>query len=85
MTAEYLKDNPYISKCYGIDEGTAHFFIRDKDHPYIQEKPFEWIRGYQVGGKSLTWGRACQRWSKYEFTNPNALAMASPGRSGMMT
>jgi choline dehydrogenase-like flavoprotein len=70
MTAEYLKDNPIISKCYGIDEGTAHFFVKDKDHPYIQEKPFEWIRGYQVGGKSLTWGRACQRWSKYEFTNP---------------
>ncbi len=70
MTAEYEKDNPFISKCYGIDEGTAHFFIKDKDHPYIQEKPFEWIRGYQVGGKSLTWGRACQRWSKYEFTNP---------------
>jgi choline dehydrogenase-like flavoprotein len=70
MTAEYEKDNPFISKCYGIDEGTAHFFIKDKDHPYIQEKPFEWIRGYQVGGKSLTWGRACQRWSKYEFINP---------------
>jgi choline dehydrogenase-like flavoprotein len=70
MTAEYLKDNPYISQCYGIAEDTVHFFIRDKDHPYIQEKPFEWIRGYQVGGKSLTWGRACQRWSKYEFTNP---------------
>jgi choline dehydrogenase-like flavoprotein len=70
MTAEYEKENPFIDKCYGIDEGTAHFFIKDKDHPYIQEKPFEWIRGYQVGGKSLTWGRACQRWSKYEFTNP---------------
>jgi choline dehydrogenase-like flavoprotein len=70
MTTEYLKDNPFISQSYGVDESTAHFFIRDKDHPYIQEKPFEWIRGYQVGGKSLTWGRACQRWSKYEFINP---------------
>lgn len=70
MTAEYLKNNPYISQSYGVDEATAHFFISDKDHPYIQEKPFEWIRGYQVGGKSLTWGRACQRWSEYEFTNP---------------
>jgi choline dehydrogenase-like flavoprotein len=70
MTAEYEKDNPFISQAYGVDEATAQFFIRDKDHPYIQEKPFEWIRGYQVGGKSLTWGRACQRWSKYEFINP---------------
>jgi choline dehydrogenase-like flavoprotein len=70
VTAEYLRENPLITKAAGFDESDAHFFIKDKDHPYIQEKPFDWIRGYQVGGKSLTWGRACQRWSKYEFTNP---------------
>ncbi|HXD76203.1 MAG TPA: GMC family oxidoreductase [Puia sp.] len=70
LTTEYLKENPVISKAAGIGEDNIQFFIRDKDHPYIQEKPFDWIRGYQVGGKSLTWGRACQRWSKYEFTNP---------------
>ena len=70
MTLEFLKENPYISQAAGFGEDCAHFFIKDKDHPYIQEKPFEWIRGYQVGGKSLTWGRACQRWSEFEFTNP---------------
>ncbi|MBB6112724.1 Choline dehydrogenase [Mucilaginibacter lappiensis] len=70
MTREFLGENPLISKAAGFGEDDAHFFIKDKDHPYIQEKPFDWIRGYQVGGKSLTWGRACQRWSKYEFTNP---------------
>lgn len=70
MTREFLEENPLISKAAGFGEATAHFFIKDKDHPYIQEKPFDWIRGYQVGGKSLTWGRACQRWSQYEFINP---------------
>ncbi|MGN6395015.1 MAG: GMC oxidoreductase [Mucilaginibacter sp.] len=70
LTTEILKDNPLISKAAGYGEDNAHFFVKDKDHPYIQEKPFDWIRGYQVGGKSLTWGRACQRWSEYEFTNP---------------
>ena len=70
MTKQFLQENPLISKAAGFAEDTAHFFIKDKDHPYIQEKPFDWIRGYQVGGKSLTWGRACQRWSKYEFTAP---------------
>ena len=59
MTKEFLQENPLISKAAGFGEETAHFFIKDKDHPYIQEKPFDWIRGYQVGGKSLTWGRAC--------------------------
>ncbi len=70
MTREFLEENPLISKAAGFDESTAHFFIRDKDHPYIQEKPFDWIRGYQVGGRSLTWGRACQRWSQNEFASP---------------
>ena len=70
LTQEFLKENPLISRSAGIGEDNLHFFIRDKDHPYIQEKPFDWIRGYQVGGKSLIWGRACQRWSKYEFTAP---------------
>lgn len=70
MSKEFLQENPLISKAAGFAEDTAHFFIKDKDHPYIQEKPFDWIRGYQVGGKSLTWGRACQRWSRFEFTAP---------------
>jgi choline dehydrogenase-like flavoprotein len=70
MTREFLKANPLISQAAGFGEDTAHFFIKDNDHPYVQEKPFEWIRGYQVGGKSIIWGRACPRWSKYEFINP---------------
>lgn len=70
MPKEFLQANPLISKAAGFGEDTAHFFIEDDDHPYVQEKPFDWIRGYQVGGKSLTWGRACQRWSDYEFKAP---------------
>ncbi len=70
MPREVLDDNPLISRAAGYADDTAHFFIKDADHPYVQEKPFDWIRGYQVGGKSITWGRACQRWSDYEFTAP---------------
>jgi len=66
-----LKDeNPIVGKCYAFDEGAQHFFVKDKEHPYIQEKPFDWIRGYQVGGKSLTWGRQTQRFSRFEFEAP---------------
>lgn len=74
VTQDYLKENPLISKAAGFGEETKHFFIQDKDHPYVQEKPFDWIRGYQVGGKSLTWGRATQRWSKNEFKAPELQA-----------
>lgn len=49
------------------DSGDRHFFVTDVDHPYIQEKPFKWYRGYQVGGRSLTWGRQCYRWSDLDF------------------
>ena len=71
-----LEDNPVISKCYAFGEDTQQFFVKDKEHPYIQEKPFDWIRGYQVGGKSITWGRACQRWSNFEFTAPQRYGYA---------
>ncbi len=71
-----LDENPIISKCYAFGEDTQHFFVKDKEHPYIQEKPFDWIRGYQVGGKSITWGRACQRWSNFEFSAPQRFGYA---------
>lgn len=71
-----LKENPVISKCYAYGEDTHHFFVKDKEHPYIQDKPFDWIRGYQVGGKSIMWGRACQRWSNFEFTAPQRYGYA---------
>jgi len=70
------EENPVISKCYAFTEDTHHFFVKDKEHPYIQEKPFDWIRGYQVGGKSIMWGRACQRWSNFEFTAPQRYGYA---------
>ncbi len=65
------EENPIASKCYAFYEGTEQFFVKDKEHPYVQEKPFDWIRGYQVGGKSLLWARQTQRWSKYDFEGPS--------------
>jgi choline dehydrogenase-like flavoprotein len=69
-----VENNPIVNKCYAFNETSQHFFVKDKEHPYIQEKPFDWIRGYQVGGKSLLWARQTQRWSKFDF--------AGPGRDG---
>ncbi|QXV64117.1 GMC family oxidoreductase [Mucilaginibacter sp. 21P] len=71
VSLKQLKENPLITKAAGYGDDCDHFFIKDADHPYVQEKPFDWIRGYQVGGKSLTWGRATQRWSDFEFTAPH--------------
>lgn len=49
------------------NETNKHFYVDDLDHPYTEVKPFDWIRGYQVGGKSLIWGRQCYRWSDLDF------------------
>jgi len=70
MPLSVTKDNPVVSRCYAFDESTAHFFVKDTEHPYVQEKPFDWIRGYQVGGKSLLWWRQTQRWSQHDFEGP---------------
>ncbi len=67
LPLELKKQNPIASSCYAYSEGTKHFFIDDNHHPYIQKKPFDWIRGYQVGGKSLMWARWTQRWSDLDF------------------
>jgi len=70
ITQEVRDANPIVSKCYAFNEDAAHFFVKDAEHPYVQEKPFDWIRGYQVGGKSLLWARQVQRWSQYDFDGP---------------
>jgi choline dehydrogenase-like flavoprotein len=64
------KENPIVSRCYAFREDAQHFFVKDKEHPYVQVKPFDWIRGYQVGGKSIMWARQVQRWSDFDFEGP---------------
>ena len=70
MPLAITKENPVASRCYAFSEASQHFFVKDAEHPYIQEKPYDWIRGYQVGGKSLLWARQTQRWSAYDFEGP---------------
>jgi len=59
------QENPIQSM--GYNQGDKLFYVNDKAHPYIQQKSFTWLRGYQVGGRSLTWGRQCYRLSDLDF------------------
>ena len=70
MPLEITEANPSIARCYAFREDNAHFFVKDTEHPYVQDKPFDWIRGYQVGGRSLMWARQTQRWSDFDFEGP---------------
>jgi choline dehydrogenase-like flavoprotein len=52
---------------YTMTEYTKHFFVKDDENPYVEENRFDWIRGYHVGGRSLTWGRQSYRHSPIDF------------------
>ncbi len=78
MPEKIVEENPVVSRCYAFREDASHFFVLDNDHPYIQDSPFDWIRGYQTGGKSLLWARQTQRWSQLDFDGPKRDGFAVP-------
>jgi choline dehydrogenase-like flavoprotein len=68
MPEEDLKKYPVQNRTgFAITEATAHFFVNDLENPYLETKPFDWIRGYQVGGRSLMWGRYSFRFSDIDL------------------
>jgi choline dehydrogenase-like flavoprotein len=63
------RDQPIQKHCYACDEWSGKFFVNDRDNPYAFDEatPFYWIRGRQVGGRSIMWGRQVYRWSDLDF------------------
>jgi len=63
-------DYPKQQTCYAFRESTRNFFINDRENPYSEadDAPFTWLRGDQVGGKSLMWARQSYRWSEMDFS-----------------
>lgn len=66
-TNEMKENHPIQSRCYAFDEATQQFWVNDKENPYNEIKPFNWLRGNHVGGRSLMWGRQVYRWSDIDF------------------
>ena len=58
---------PVLKRDYALNEKNLDFWASDKDSPYTEVKRFDWYRGYQVGGRSLMWGRQSYRWSDFDF------------------
>jgi len=63
------KDYNTQSECYAFKDTTKHFFVKDSETPYVtpEGKPFPWIRGYHLGGRSLTWHRQSYRLGDHDF------------------
>ena len=69
---QYKKDNPVISRYWAMygtaaQEPLMDYWVNEKDCPYVEVKPFTWWRSYQLGGRSILWGRQCYRWSDFDF------------------
>ena len=67
LTQEDIETYPIQKTVYHFGQDDKHFFVKDTEHPYQQSKPFQWIRGNQVGGKSLLWSRHTFRFSDLDF------------------
>jgi choline dehydrogenase-like flavoprotein len=58
---------PVLKRDYPLNEKNLEFWASDKDSPYTEVKRFDWYRGYQVGGRSLMWGRQSYRFADLDF------------------
>ncbi|MDR0792952.1 MAG: GMC family oxidoreductase, partial [Chitinophagaceae bacterium] len=67
ITTEQMRKEQHIQVRGFCNETNSNFFVNDLEHPYTQVKPYDWIRGYHVGGRSIMWGRQCYRWSDIDF------------------
>jgi len=67
---EFEEHYPRQSMAGPFNAYNKHFFVKDSKYPYSydEEEPFLWIRGYHLGGRSITWGRQCYRMSDLDFT-----------------
>jgi choline dehydrogenase-like flavoprotein len=67
LTADDVKLMPVQSRTGWIGQATKHWWVNDLENPYNEIKPFDWIRGYHVGGRSIMWGKQVYRLSDLDF------------------
>lgn len=68
LTHEDRKKHAILNReGYFSSQATKHWFANELENPYVEEKRFDWVRSYHVGGRSIVWGRHCYRWSDLDF------------------
>ena len=66
-TEEQRKNYPVIHRGWAASEAVMDYWTNEQDCPYTEIKPFTWWRSYQLGGRSILWGRQSYRWSDFDF------------------
>src|SRR5436190_21622597 len=81
-TQEELKNYPIINRGFANRLPAMHYWTNEQDCPYVEVKPFTWWRSYQLGGRSILWGRQSYRWSDldYEANAKDGIAIDWPIR-----
>ena len=67
LTNAVREEHTVMTRDFFISEANAGYWVRDRESPYVEEKPFSWFRGYHVGGRSLMWGRQSYRWNEFDY------------------
>jgi len=67
LTDAELKFFPVQSRTNWVNQANKHWWVNDLENPYTEVQPFDWIRGYHVGGRSLMWGKQTYRLSDLDF------------------
>ena len=67
ITQETRHRKPVQSRTGYPTPANQHWFVDDLDNPYVEEQPFDWLRGYHVGGRSLMWARQSYRFGPLDF------------------
>ncbi len=66
-TQQMINDYPVLKRDYPLNETVLDFWVKDQESPYTEVKRFDWFRAYQVGGRSLMWGRQSYRFNRMDF------------------
>jgi choline dehydrogenase-like flavoprotein len=67
LPAEEMKFYPVQSRTNWVTQANKHWWVKDDENPYTEVKPFDWIRGYHTGGRSIMWGKQTYRLSDLDF------------------
>lgn len=67
ISDEELKLYPVQSRTNWVNQANKHWWVNDLENPYTETKPFDWIRGYHEGGRSIMWGKQTYRLSPMDF------------------
>ncbi|MBC6491477.1 GMC oxidoreductase [Flavihumibacter stibioxidans] len=66
-TRKMIEQYPVLSRDYLMDENLMDYWPLEEENPYTEIKRFDWYRSYQMGGRSIMWGRQSYRLSNFDF------------------